>query len=99
MIQVAQANHTGNMADTIPPMGTREENWVLPVTRAVKAAVSEDPRRQVVYDYLANSWSYTHFADMGTMDSHLKTMISEIENGADTQGALDKAVDNLLNDM
>ena len=40
MIQVAQANHTGNMADTIPPMGTREDNWVLPVTRAVKAVVS-----------------------------------------------------------
>ena len=40
MIQVAQANHTGNMADTIPPMGTREENWVLPVCKAVKAAVS-----------------------------------------------------------
>ena len=40
MIQVAQANHTGNMADTIPPMGTREENWMLPVTKAVKAAVS-----------------------------------------------------------
>jgi len=40
MIQVAQANHTGNMADTIPPMGTREENWVLPVTRAIKAVVS-----------------------------------------------------------
>ena len=40
MIQVAQANHTGNMADTIPPMGTREDNWILPVTKAVKAAVS-----------------------------------------------------------
>ena len=40
MIQIAQANHTGNMADTIPPMGTREENWILPTTRAVKAAVS-----------------------------------------------------------
>ena len=40
MIQVAQANHTGNMADTIPPMGTREDNWVLPVTKDVKAAVS-----------------------------------------------------------
>lgn len=40
MIQVAQANHTGNMADTIPPMGTREEHWVLPATRAIKAAVS-----------------------------------------------------------
>ena len=40
MIQVAQANHTGNMADTIPPMGTREDSWVLPTTKAVKAAVS-----------------------------------------------------------
>ena len=40
MIQVAQANHTGNMADTIPPMGTREENWMLPITRTIKAVVS-----------------------------------------------------------
>ena len=40
MIQVAQANHTGNMADTIPPMGTREEIWVRDVTRAVKNVVS-----------------------------------------------------------
>ena len=40
MIQVAQANHTGNMADTIPPMGTREYNWTLPVCRKVKDAVS-----------------------------------------------------------
>ena len=40
MIQVAQANHTGNMADTIPPMGTREDIWVKDTTRAVKEAVS-----------------------------------------------------------
>ena len=40
MIQVAQANHTGNMADTIPPMGTRECGWVIDVTRDVKQAVS-----------------------------------------------------------
>ena len=40
MIQVAQANHTGNMADTIPPMGTRERCWVLDTVRAVKAAIS-----------------------------------------------------------
>ncbi len=40
MIQVAQANHTGNMADTIPPMGTRECGWVIDVTRDVKHAVS-----------------------------------------------------------
>lgn len=40
MIQVAQANHTGNMADTIPPMGTREYAWMLPITRKVKATVN-----------------------------------------------------------
>ena len=40
MIQVAQANHTGNMADTIPPMGTREYSWMLPITRKVKEAVN-----------------------------------------------------------
>ena len=40
MIQVAQANHTGNMGDTIPPMGSVPYNWVLPVAREVKKVVS-----------------------------------------------------------
>lgn len=40
MIQVAQANHTGNMGDTIPPMGTVPYNWTLPVCKKVKAVVS-----------------------------------------------------------
>ena len=40
MIQVAQANHTGNMADTIPPMGTRDCSWMLPITKKVKATVN-----------------------------------------------------------
>lgn len=40
MIQVAQANHTGNMGDTIPPMGDVPYNWTLPVARSVKKAVS-----------------------------------------------------------
>ena len=40
MIQVAQANHTGNMADTIPPMGTRDYSWMLPLTKKVKEVVS-----------------------------------------------------------
>lgn len=39
MIQVAQANHTGNMGDTIPPMGTMPYNWTLPVAKKVKAVV------------------------------------------------------------
>lgn len=33
MIQVAQANHTGNMGDTIPPMGDVPYNWTLPVAK------------------------------------------------------------------
>lgn len=40
MIQVAQANHTGNMGDTIPPMGSVPYTWVLPVVKAVKEVVS-----------------------------------------------------------
>lgn len=40
MIQVAQANHTGNMGDTIPPMGDVPYNWTLPTAKKVKAAVS-----------------------------------------------------------
>ena len=68
-------------------------------TEYVKNAIAEDARRQTVYNYLENSWSYTHFADMGTMDNHLKTAISDLENGMAPQAALDKAVENLLNDM
>lgn len=40
MIQVAQANHTGNMGDTIPPMGDVDYNWTLPIARKVKDVVS-----------------------------------------------------------
>lgn len=40
MIQVAQANHTGNMGDTIPPMGDVPYNWTLHVASRVKRVVS-----------------------------------------------------------
>lgn len=40
MIQVAQANHTGNMGDTIPPMGDVPYNWTLGAARHVKSVVS-----------------------------------------------------------
>ncbi len=40
MIQAAQANHTGNMGDTIPPMGTVPCNWTLPIAEKIKRAVS-----------------------------------------------------------
>lgn len=40
MIHVAQANHTGNMNDTIPAMGTRAYNFMEKETKAIKDAVS-----------------------------------------------------------
>jgi 2,4-dienoyl-CoA reductase-like NADH-dependent reductase (Old Yellow Enzyme family)/thioredoxin reductase len=40
MIQVAQANHTGNMGDTIPAMGTRDVCWMADAAAAIKKEVS-----------------------------------------------------------
>lgn len=40
MLHVAQANHTGNMNDTIPAMGTREYGFAVSAAEAVKKAVS-----------------------------------------------------------
>ena len=39
MFQVAQADHTGNMGDTIPPMGTVPMNWTLFAAEEVKKLV------------------------------------------------------------
>lgn len=40
MLHVAQANHTGNMGDTIPAMGTRDYGFMAECSAAVKQAVS-----------------------------------------------------------
>ncbi len=39
-IHVAQANHTGNMNDTIPAMGTRPYGFMIEETKAIKNAVN-----------------------------------------------------------
>ncbi len=40
MLHVAQANHTGNMNDTIPAMGTREYGFVVDCAEAIKKVSS-----------------------------------------------------------
>ena len=40
MLHVGQANHTGNMADTIPPMGVQPYGFFVEITGTVKEAVS-----------------------------------------------------------
>lgn len=39
MLHVAQANHTGNMADTIPPMGVQPYGFFVDITGQIKQAV------------------------------------------------------------
>lgn len=40
MLHVAQANHTGNMADTIPPMGVQPYGFFVDITGQIKQVVS-----------------------------------------------------------
>lgn len=40
MFHVAQANHTGNMADTIPPMGVRPYGFFVKIAGDIKKAVN-----------------------------------------------------------
>ena len=40
MLHVAQANHTGNLADTIPPMGVQPYGFFVDIAGIVKEAVS-----------------------------------------------------------
>lgn len=40
MLHVAQANHTGNMADTIPPMGVQPYGFFVDITGQIKQAVN-----------------------------------------------------------
>lgn len=40
MLHVAQANHTGNMADTIPPMGVQPYGFFVDIAGEIKQAVS-----------------------------------------------------------
>lgn len=40
MLHVAQANHTGNMADTIPPMGVQPYGFFVDITGQIKDAVN-----------------------------------------------------------
>lgn len=40
MLHVAQANHTGDMADTIPPMGVQPYGFFVDISKTIKEAVN-----------------------------------------------------------
>ncbi len=64
-----------------------------------QAAIAADPRWEVVFNELNNSWSYWHFDEMGTMDWILGDMLGTLEKGADVQETLDKGVSDLEREM
>lgn len=64
-----------------------------------QAAIAADPRWEVVFNELNNSWSYWHFEEMGTMDWILGDMLGTLEKGADVQETLDKGVSDLEREM
>jgi len=92
---MSEEKHTEFALETgyLPIYGSAMES------ETVKNAIAEDPRRGIVYDQMANSWSYWHFDEMGTMDNILWTVMSEIENGTPVQDALDGGAEDLLDEM
>ena len=66
---------------------------------SIQAAITEDPRRETVYEQLENAWSYWHFDEMGTMDAILADTLNSIENGTPVQEALDTGVEDLKREM
>lgn len=66
----------------------------------VKKAIAENEMYAVAFKQLDYTWAYTHFEQMGTMDSLLKTALNRLEKGKDTpQGVLDKAVNDLITEI
>lgn len=65
-----------------------------------KNAIAGNAMYQVAFDQLDYAWAYTHFDQMGTMDTVLWTAIDELEKGVKTPAeTLDSAKTNLLREM
>lgn len=66
MLHVAQANHTGNMADTIPPMGVQPYGFFVHLAGQVKDAVSIPVSAvgRILDPYMAERIVESNMADM-----------------------------------
>ena len=60
----------------------------------VKKAIQENELYNVAFKQLSYTWAYTHFEQMGTMDTEIKSMLNKLEKGRGTsQELLTKAVE------
>ena len=66
----------------------------------VKKAIEENELYSVAFKQLSYTWAYTHFEQMGTMDTEIKAMLNKLEKGRGTsQDLLDKAVQTLQKEI
>lgn len=66
----------------------------------VKTAIAENEMYAVAFEQLKYTWAYTHFEQMGTMDTQLNSMLGKLEKGRGTsQDLLNKAVKNLQKEI
>ena len=67
---------------------------------SVKKAIAENELYNVAFKQLSYPWAYTHFEQMGTMDTEIKSMLNKLEKGrGDAQDLLDKAVQTLQKEI
>ena len=67
---------------------------------AVKKAIEENELYSVAFKQLSYTWSYTHFEQMGTMDTEIKGMLNKLEKGRGAaQDLLNTAVRNLQKEI
>ena len=59
----------------------------------VKDAIASNEMYTVAFNQLSYTWAYTHFQEMGTMDSQIKSALGKLEkNRGTSKELLDKAV-------
>ena len=93
---------TGEEKDTEFALGT----GYLPIHKsameneAVKTAIEGNEMYAVAFEQLKYTWAYTHFEQMGTMDTQINSLLGKLEKGRGTaQELLDKGVSNLQKEI
>lgn len=66
----------------------------------VKDAIASNELYTVAFNQLSYTWSYTHFQEMGTMDTQIKAALGKLEKGRGTsQELLNKAVKEVQDEI
>ena len=66
----------------------------------VKDAIASNEMYTVAFNQLQYTWAYTHFQEMGTMDTQIKAALGKLEKGRGTsKELLDKAVKEVQSEI